>query len=276
MRVKATVLLIILYNSFLLVTGYFGWPMQFCLNSISSCILFYYIREKDLMYKVPFLISAIFFLGMAIYTKNFHVLPIVIVPFVFFGLSFIFTKVRFKFYSSVALLLLLAISSFWAMSAFLTYYFNRPLRDLIGEKLPHIEVVDEYGLKDDSIFQLTNTLIVIDLWSTNCGICLNKFPKYSTLQDSFKDKNILFYTLNLPIKKDRIGTAKELLTKFYNKSNNLFAIQVESWKALEIHGVPQYLIIRNGKIKYLGYLEIDRNLFEHDLYDEIENQLEDL
>ncbi|WP_340199710.1 TlpA family protein disulfide reductase [Ascidiimonas sp. W6] len=104
-----------------------------------------------------------------------------------------------------------------------------------------------YNLEKDKV-------LILDLWSTSCGSCIEKFPDYEKLNKKYaNNKDVKFYTLNLPIPRDSVLTASKIVAKY--EFETLFAADKSAWKTLGIKKVPQYLIVnKDAKIVYRGRL----------------------
>lgn len=111
-------------------------------------------------------------------------------------------------------------------------------------------------LKDESgnVYNLENDkgkIIVLDLWSSSCGVCFKKFPDFEFQKEKYKnDHNVKFYSLNLRLKRDSKIDLKKYTEKYSFKT--LYADE-KSWKILNNQTVPKLLIIdKNSNIVYKG------------------------
>jgi thiol-disulfide isomerase/thioredoxin len=101
----------------------------------------------------------------------------------------------------------------------------------------------------DFVFPNDDKLYVVELWSTSCGICLKKMPDFELLAQDFKhESRVACRLLNLPLERDTPDQAKQILLKRGVHLQSLFAKEVDSWNQLNIAGVPQFLLIRNGQL----------------------------
>ncbi len=89
-------------------------------------------------------------------------------------------------------------------------------------------------------------ILVLDFWTTNCGICFKKFPDFNRLAVKYKSNdNILFASVNLPIKTDTIGKAIAMLKKYDCNNNSyeyLFATSLTENTKFNIVTVPEIII----------------------------------
>lgn len=116
----------------------------------------------------------------------------------------------------------------------------------------------ELVLLDDkgNIYDLSKDkgkVIVLDLWSTSCGVCFKKFPDFEKQKNKYKnDPSLKFYTVNLALKRDSTINVKKYVKDYSFKT--LYA-DTNSWKLLENRSVPKLLIInKDFKIVYKGTL----------------------
>ena len=87
----------------------------------------------------------------------------------------------------------------------------RPLK--VGDKVPDI-VLNEilnYNVSSAKLSDLyKNKLLILDLWSTWCSICIAEFPRMKSLQDHFGDKILI-----MPVGND--GEEKGAIQNFVSK-----------------------------------------------------------
>lgn len=113
-------------------------------------------------------------------------------------------------------------------------------------------------------------ITVLDIWDSSCGVCIKQFPKFDGLAKEYdKDKEIVFYTLNLPRKND---VREEVSGYTANYSFGKLYADESVQKLLKIKLVPQYMILNDkGEIKYLGSLNTGTFEFYNNFYTIIEN-----
>jgi hypothetical protein len=130
------------------------------------------------------------------------------------------------------------------------------------------------------VFPMDNKLYVVDVWATNCGICLRKMKEMEILETKLKANTKLhFFILNLPLARDSFGYAKSVLAKRNINLPELYATDTSAWGKLGIEGVPVYYFIVNNKIVEIhdgGGIEVLHSPFNKSIEDDIEAALKSL
>ena len=116
-----------------------------------------------------------------------------------------------------------------------------------------------------NINEISDQLIVMEFWSTTCGVCFIKFPVFQKLFNKYKDNpKIIITSVNVPYERDSSSTAIDMIrarkytfpvAKNYDGLNN----------ALEIYAFPVSIIIRNNRVIYRGDLEGVEKKIENEL-----------
>lgn len=92
-------------------------------------------------------------------------------------------------------------------------------------------------------------VVYLDFWGTWCGPCIGEFPNSKKLHQDFKEEDIVFAYACID-SKERVWKAS--LTEYQLKGSHYYFNKKQSdeiRKALEINGIPFYLIIdENGNI----------------------------
>lgn len=56
--------------------------------------------------------------------------------------------------------------------------------------------------------ELKNKIVLLDFWTTSCGVCFQKFPYLQALHDKYKDDpNVMVMAVNAPMEGDKPGQA---------------------------------------------------------------------
>jgi thiol-disulfide isomerase/thioredoxin len=102
-----------------------------------------------------------------------------------------------------------------------------------------------------------NRLVVLDFWTTSCGICFTKFPLLQEKARKYKDDaKVRVYAVNIPIARDTLGQGKKTIDKLNYSFNKLYAHDIDAMKVFGIYYFPTVLVIENGnKIIYRGDIE---------------------
>jgi len=164
-----------------------------------------------------------------------------------------------------ALLVLVGIYGFTNLFFFITTFNAHNVKDA-----PKIELFlsDNSQVRIDTIH---NKVIVLDFWTTSCGLCYQKFAAYEELYLKYKDNpKVELYTVNIPIKRDTIGYAKLRIESYDYSFPNLYADSDTLPKSFGFNKYPHLIIVKNGKTRFNGLLILDKELFVNNLEDEIE------
>jgi len=114
-------------------------------------------------------------------------------------------------------------------------------------------------------------IIILDFWTTSCGICFKKFPDLEKYYLEFKDNpNVEFYSINVPLKRDEFSEVVKLVDELNYKFPTLYATSLKEVENLGIYAYPHLLILKNGKLRYDGRLETNKYIFVNHLKSEID------
>lgn len=126
-----------------------------------------------------------------------------------------------------------------------------------------------FALKQDSVI-LTNAdfkdkIVVLYFWDTSCTYCIQKFPILKAKTDKWsKSTDIIFYSVNCPLKRDTIGQAEAVL-----KARNINMINLtgpdageKTYYATGVRVFPTTIILDpSGNVVFWGDIErIDKTL----------------
>jgi thiol-disulfide isomerase/thioredoxin len=254
-------------NAFAILSGYFGWNLQFAFVGISfflAGILF----SKELAPKLVLLVI-IFSPFLIIYDLHVfinhlvHVYPIAIFPFFSFGLGFFLYKYYYKskpiFYTAtISFILVLLLSWKVLMPNYLVYVFSYEEVELETESadFPDLLLYDSAG-ESVKLNKYRNKIMVLDFWSTTCGICFRSFPEFEKLEKKYKGRDdVIFFAIgvvnshqSLEAVMSKASTLPYDFSYLFmerNKNNNPFISKY-------IRKVPVVIIVgKTGKIAYIG------------------------
>lgn len=202
---------------------------------------------------MPFIfLQIIVALENAITTMTFAGIPLLFVSL----LSFLLSKYVYKKNNNLIIGLGFSYLFFLIItSLFLQNYYNfitHHESEFVSKTLPDVFLYDDKGTIVNRQ-KLIGKISVIDVWDSRCSNCIKDFPKFEKVKNEFKNqKDVNFYTLNLPLK----GDERERVSKFTKEFSfeKLYADNSLKNK-LKINGVPQYIILdKDLKIIYIGNL----------------------
>ncbi|MCD9188961.1 MAG: TlpA family protein disulfide reductase [Pyrinomonadaceae bacterium] len=104
---------------------------------------------------------------------------------------------------------------------------------------------------------LNNKIILLDFWTTTCGLCFKKFPKLQSIYDKYKDDSqVMILAVNSPIEEDKPNQAFEMI----RERNLTFPVVVTKDEDLAekfaVKGYPTTFVInQNKQIVYKGDIE---------------------
>lgn len=195
-----------------------------------------------------------------------RILPYLIFIPVCIFLSFWYTKTRNKLIILLLFLVSFLVGYYIVVTTF-TYVANKDSEKNIP--FPDVTLLNSRGEK---IELPKDKIVVLDFWSTSCGICFEKFPE---LQETFlkyrHNANIQIYAVNFPLKKDKFEKTKNMLDdrvytfpKIYAKSAD------EIQNKLHFNTFPHLIIIKNGRIRYDGMFETQNRSLVFSIESEID------
>jgi thiol-disulfide isomerase/thioredoxin len=123
----------------------------------------------------------------------------------------------------------------------------------------------------------SDKIIILDFWSTSCGICFEKFP---ILEDTYKkyknDKNVEIYSVNVPIRGDKFEKTIKILDSIGYTFPKIYAESLEQIEVnLHFNKFPNLMILKNGRIRYEGVLENKSTSLLYNIEDQIEKLIEE-
>lgn len=178
-------------------------------------------------------------------------LPIVF----FFGHLFFINKNKL-------IILLTALTIGFASFIFLPNYINY-LLNINSRKTLVMPKIDVRDAINNSISFTENKTIVLDFWTTSCGVCFKKFPEFEELYLKYKENpSVEFYSVNVAERRDTFPKTLELVGNLGYKFPTIFAKSKEEVKSkLGIYAYPEFMIIKNDSIRYQGFLNSNDNIF---------------
>jgi len=235
---------------------------------------FYFINNKK-SYLYGFLLTSglpfVLFAGILLSGGIPHIYTyIIFIPILNF-IGWCFAETNKKIYILIAALFI-SCASFVFLPNVINYANNKNPRT--NELYPNISLID----KDEQVVKFAkNKIIILDFWTTSCGVCFKKFPDLEKVFLKYKNNpQIELYSVNVPLKRDSFEKIKELVGNLDYNFPALYAISEEKTeKEFNIKGYPHLVIIKNNKIRYEGFLNIDKNIFVYNTYNEIERLIDE-
>lgn len=241
-----------------------GHNIIFPIFMISSFIFSFYIKKKEIIYSFS-LLTLVWFIHLF---REDSIISYNIIYFMFTPLTFYlgyYLKNKPIFYKIVYPVVLLLIG-IYGFTNFRYYIMNYNARQ---DNVSPIMMFSNNEIRIDTI---KNKVIILDYWTTSCGVCFKKFPEYEKLYLKYKENpNVVIYSVNIPVKRDTLGYAKQKIEKYNYKFPVLYSESDTIPKQLGFNTYPHLIILKNKKIRYNGYPIIgEDNIFVSTLEDEIE------
>ncbi|WP_428304581.1 DUF2092 domain-containing protein [Lacipirellula sp.] len=122
-----------------------------------------------------------------------------------------------------------------------------PPHALIGEEAPTFEV----DVLDGEAFKLQDVLgkkvVMLDFWATWCGPCVAALPEISAAANEMKDKDVVFYTVNL---REEPEAVKEFLKEQELDVPVLLDAEGEIGDLYKAEAIPQTVLIgKDGRVQ---------------------------
>lgn len=268
---------IILISIFLFIistlSGAIDWIFQFTFIVVIYFLASYifFIKNYNSIYFLILILPFTVIYGLSLlisHTQNFAVYPIVFSPLI--GFLSAFFIIQFKMKKNILIPIwcsLLIISSFIFMENWFIFISNKNRAS--NNSFPKLNLIDannkEFNISKGHIY-------VIDIWSSTCGICIEEFPAFELKKTEYANqKDIIFLTLNLPIKYSKSNLWKKYVKNFSFAS--LTTIDSAGWEKLNVQSVPDYLIVdKELKIRYQGSFNYKKNHFVNN-FDNILNKI---
>ena len=267
----------IIYNILGVIVWYQHRYLVF-LMLIATFIISYFIFTKtalkyrfkvSLLFVLPFILLS--FLSCLYYRDFSRGLPyIVFVPLSTY-LAHLALKTS-KIWISIFSFFLFTLISFFIFPNFFVYYHNHNAEKNI--LFTDIKLVNK---KNQEITLNQNKIVVLDFWSTNCGICFEKFPDLQKTFTKFKDnKNVEIISVNVPIRNDKFEKTTTILDSIGYTFPMLYAKSFDEVETnLKFNTFPHLIIIKEGRIRYDGYLITNDESKLYNIDDEINKLLDE-
>ncbi len=176
-----------------------------------------------------------------------------------------------KKYKSLLFPFIFTFFMLYGYNDYRAYYNGR--KSTFIKKTPNISLYTS-NLKKTTLNQ-KDKVYVLDFWSTSCGVCIQKFPDFEKKVFEYKDNpNVVFYSINIPVRKENINDNIQLVKDKYNfKFNKLYAKDFSVCDSLGFNKFPTLIILKNDTIYYQGSLIFDDDITIHHIDNEIKRVL---
>lgn len=102
-----------------------------------------------------------------------------------------------------------------------------------------------------------NKIVLLDFWTTTCGVCFQKFPKLQDAYSKQKDNpSVVILAVNTPLEEDEPNQAFEMIKKREYSFPVVITKDADLAEKWGVKGYPTTFVINpNGQIVYKGDLE---------------------
>jgi len=239
----------------------------FPLFLLSGYIINRFIKEQALFYISFIPLEIIFFITLFQTGTNIGstIIYLVFIPITFY-LGFNYKKGSFIYHLLYFLFLIfIGRYGFLNLDAVTKNIHSRKIN--ISPKIV-LKTSEDKTIQLDTI---KNKVIVLDFWTTSCGVCFRKFPDFDNIYSKYKNNpKIELYAVNIPIKRDTLGQAKKMISYYKYNFPVLYAKSDSIPLSLNFNGYPHLIIIKNREIRYNGTLVTSSDIIFNNLEDEIE------
>lgn len=150
------------------------------------------------------------------------------------------------------------------------YWFNYIFHDSFTGKTEQPFMPDWYVITESgdtlTCDDYNDKLVLLNFWSTNCGVCFREFPSLERLyRENNHHPGFLLQVVNLPLKRDSAGMAFDLIKKKNKYTFPVVVTDASMWDELQIDGVPLVIILNNNKLVFRGTLELAEQYIQSEL-----------
>jgi thiol-disulfide isomerase/thioredoxin len=102
-----------------------------------------------------------------------------------------------------------------------------------------------------------NKIVVLDFWTTTCGVCFRKFPQLQAFDEKYKsDSSVVVLAVNTPIEEDKPAQAFNDIRERGYTFPVVITKDEDMAEKLGVKGYPTTFVInRNGQIIFKGDIE---------------------
>jgi thiol-disulfide isomerase/thioredoxin len=115
-----------------------------------------------------------------------------------------------------------------------------PRESLIGKPSPDFRYPDASG-KEHALADFRGKYVMVDLWATWCGFCVQEFPHMKTLEEKMRGRAIAFVSISVDADK---AAWHKYLEEHDLSGVQLYAGEDKSFSApFDINGIPRFILI---------------------------------
>lgn len=174
-------------------------------------------------------------------------------------------KIKKNIIIPIAVIIFSLVIGLYIYPNYFVYFINKGARK--NTVSPKFELID----RNKKQVKFTKNIIVLDFWTTSCGVCFKKFPELEKIYLAYKNNdNIAFYSVNIPLKRDNFNKTLKMVDSMNYKFSTIYALPKDNiQKKLNINAFPHLIIIKNDSIRYSGRLVTEKNVFVNNITSEI-------
>lgn len=118
-----------------------------------------------------------------------------------------------------------------------------------GANAPAFELEDFQTGKMVTMSDFKDDLVLLEFWVKNCSYCISAVPKMNSMVAKYEQKGLKVWGINSEDNKSQ-------LNNFYERNKPTFSTLMDQdgkiTKAYGVNGVPQVVLIHQGKVIYAG------------------------
>lgn len=192
----------------------------------------------------------------------------------------VFTPITFNFaWQYTKKKKIITIFSFTAIIALATFFiypnvteFTRKKNDFSKNKVPTSIFINK---EKDTVLLKKDKILVLDFWTTNCGICFRKFPEFEKIKNKYNNNGkIEFYAVNVPVNNEVFDKRVSKIEQYNYSFSKLYTTN-EVENKLNIESYPQLIVIKNDTIRYTGTFSTNKALLFHNTENIVEKLLDE-
>lgn len=268
-----------IFIGFYIISGTIFWGEHIYMLAttlLASLIITFFVSKKSKNKRLDYMLLNIPFFGILLFTcllgNNFsRGLPyLIFTPLT--SLLGLWLDSSLKKLIPLIISIPIFIIAYYFQTNYFSFYHNKNAERAIP--FPKLHITDKYG---KPLSLSSDKIIVLDFWSTNCGICFKKFPELEKIYLEYKNNsNIEIYAINVPVKSDSFYKTTKILDSIGYNFPKIYAKSAKEINTrLKINSFPHLLIVKNGVIRYDGMFETNKDVLLYNTNDEIKKLLKE-